>query len=308
MRCLAIGSVPAVILGAVLLSGCGGSNVVIKGADGGTHDGGAGGGGGGGAGGGGGSALDAGDGCPEEAKTVYVVDTDGTFSSFDPKLKQFHDIGTLSCPAQSGANPFSMAVDRTATALVLYDSGELFRVNTTSLACAPTAFDSGAGHGFSKFGMGFSTDQAGGTTDTLFISGGANVGTTSSMARLDLATFTPTPFGTVDGWPELTGTGDAKLWGFMPSASGSIPRVVQLSKTDASTLRTFSAPSLAGVPLGWAFAFWGGRFWIFLKRSGEPSTVVYVMDASTGALSTALSDTGARNIVGAGVSTCAPIN
>ncbi|MHB8876486.1 MAG: hypothetical protein ACYC8T_22555 [Myxococcaceae bacterium] len=310
MRRIAIGSILALVVGAVLAPACGGGNVVITGGgDGGPHGGGGGGagGGGGGAGGGGGGAPDAGDGCPEEAKTVYVVDTDGTFSSFDPKLKQFHDVGTLSCPAQAGANPFSMAVDRTATALVLYDSGELFKVNTLSLACTKTSFDSGAGHGFGKFGMGFSTDTAGGTTDTLFISGGATVGTTSSLARLNATTFAPTPVGTVNGWPELTGTGDAKLWGFMPEASGSTPVVVQLSKADASTVKTWSAPSLQGEPLAWAFAFWGGRFWIFLKRTGDSSTFVYAMDASTGALSTALSNTG-RTIVGAGVSTCAPVD
>ena len=62
-----------------------------------------------------------------------------------------------------------------------------------------------------------------------------------------------------------------------------------------------------GAPLAWAFAFWGGRFWIFLKRDSDASTYVYAMDATTGALTTALSNTG-RTIVGAGVSTCAPVN
>ena len=56
--------------------------------------------------------------------------------------------------------PFSMGVDRSATAWVLYDSGELFRVDTTSLACTVTDVDV-AQLGLLNFGMGFSTDTHG---------------------------------------------------------------------------------------------------------------------------------------------------
>jgi hypothetical protein len=308
----------------VCVVACGGGRVLVTSSDGGLKDagggggnaggggaGGAGGGGGGGAAGGsggsgGGGAADAGDGCPDSAKTVYVVDQDGTFSSFDPKLKVFHDVGTLACPAQAAATPFSMAVDRTATALVLYNSGELFKVDTSTLACTATSFDSNAGHGFAQFGMGFSTDVAGGTTDTLFIGGGLYLGPIATLARLNVNTFTPVPLGDVAGWPELTGTGDAKLWGFLPSVSGSVPSVVQLSKTNATVVKSFPAGTLTGHADSWAFAFWGGRFWIFLKLSTDASTYVYAMDANTGVLSTAVSNTG-RRIVGAGVSTCAPV-
>src|SRR5262245_30783611 len=75
------------------------------------------------------------DGCSDAAKLVYVVDENNTLSKFDPSTKTFMNIGTLNCPAQFLATPFSMGVDRNAVAWVLYSSGELFRVDTSNLMC-----------------------------------------------------------------------------------------------------------------------------------------------------------------------------
>src|SRR5687767_13270532 len=68
-----------------------------------------------------------GGGCLDIAKLVYVVDENNTFLSFDPATLQFAVLGTLSCPNTAGDNPFSMAVDRSATAWVLYASGRIFK-------------------------------------------------------------------------------------------------------------------------------------------------------------------------------------
>jgi len=153
--------------------------------------------------------------------------------------------------------------------------------------------------------MGFSTDAAGGTTDTLFIAGGSGTTVpTSTLAKLDMGTFQPTTRGTVTGWPELTGTGSAELWGFFP-ATGSA-RVVQIDKTNGSALQTYTLNSLAGDPTAWAFAFHGGDFWVFLKKNFETSTTVYQVNGMTGAI-TGSTPAGGRTIVGAGVSTCAPV-
>jgi hypothetical protein len=65
-------------------------------------------------------------------------------------------------------------------------------------------------------------------------------------------------------------------------------------------------PQLLGNPSAWAFAFWGGDFWVFLQRDTDPSTSVYHVNGTTGSMTTALSNTS-RTIVGAGVSTCAPV-
>ena len=87
-----------------------------------------------------------GDNCSAAAKLIYVVDSNNTLSKFEPVSRTFQDIGKLSCPSQLGATPFSMGIDRNATAWVLYSSGELFRVDTTNLNCTKTTW-SGAAQG-----------------------------------------------------------------------------------------------------------------------------------------------------------------
>jgi len=256
------------------------------------------------AGGGGGDGGS--DPCSESAKLVYVVDQNNKFSSFNPPTLAFTDLGNLACPAQALATPFSMAVDRQAVAWVLYSSGELFSVDTTTLDCKKTSFAAPAS--LQNFGMGFASNASGSTDETLFIAGGSSGGPLtmgpSTLATVAFPALTTNTLGTVNGWPELTGTGDAKLWGFFPNATA--PRVAELDKSSGADLQTFSAPSLAGQPSAWAFAFWGGDFYIFLAKGLSTTTTVYKMKSSDGTVATAIANTG-RTIVGAGVSTCAPI-
>lgn len=264
----------------------------------------------------GGAAGGTGDGgledCSEAAKLIYVVDQDRTLSSFDPKrlgttTGPFVDLGTLSCPAMAGAEPFSMAVDRNAVAWVIYDSGELFTVNVRQqpLSCVKTTF--APQQGVAKFGMGFVSNAPGAREETLFISGSDF---NSSLATTKFATLTTQPpylvtlLGTMSGAPELTGTGDARLWAFSPNVTP--PKVARLSKSTGLAEASFELPTLAGSPRAWAFAFWGGDFFVFLERSTDASTRVWRVNGTTGALTQAIADTG-RAIVGAGVSTCAPI-
>ena len=246
--------------------------------------------------------------CPESAKLVYVVEDDRTFSSFDPRQitagqDPFRDLGKLSCPA-GNATPFSMSVDRSATAWVLYSDGHIFRVDIATLGCQATSYVPDAT--LKLFGMGFVSNSAGSQDETLFIAGGPKPGSgpTSEMATLQVPALVLSKLGTITGSPELTGTGDAKLWGFFPDLTP--PKVAQIDKGDGSDLVTYPAAALQGNPQAWAFAFWGGDFWIFLKHYNEPSTKVHRMHSKDGTLDTPLPDTG-RRIVGAGVSTCAPV-
>jgi hypothetical protein len=257
-------------------------------------------------GGTGGTDGDTATGCSDDAKLIYVVDSNHTLSQFDPTTKQFHDLGKLVCPAQGGATPFSMGIDRSAHAWVLYSSGELFQVDTASLACTKSTWTSQ--QGLVAFGMGFSTDVVGGTSDSLFVCGGSALGPaaggTSKLATLSTTTLQATPVGDVQGWPELTGNANAELWGFFPDATA--PKVARLDKGNGGAQQTFPLPELAGEPTAWAFAFYGGDYWIFLAKDLELSTTVYQMDGMTGAIKSML-PTGSRTIVGAGVSTCAPV-
>ncbi|HSD87086.1 MAG TPA: hypothetical protein VLB44_06210 [Kofleriaceae bacterium] len=267
--------------------------------------------GGNGSGSGSGSGSGNSQGCSDAAKLVYVVDSSNKFSKFDPSTKTFTDLGTLSCPGTGLLDqPFSMGVDRNAIAWVLYSpSGKLYRVDTANnLACTASNWQP-ATNGLQLFGMGFSSNTAGSTDDTLFVAGGTGdpmSSPTSKLATLDTTAFTSGSVGTVTGWPELTGNGNAELWGWFPDASS--PRVEQINKTSGAAVagKTYNLPSLAGQPMAWAFAFWGGDYWIFLERSTDSSTTVYQIDGTAGTVKGMTAASG-REIVGAGVSTCAPV-
>jgi len=217
--------------------------------------------------------------------------------------KTFHDIGTLNCT--SAAMPFSMGIDRTPSAWVEYDNGKLFHVDVTTLACTPTSWSNPLG--LLQMGMGFSTEQAGGTTDKLFVAGGLGpTQPTSTLATVDTGTMNATMVGTVTGWPELTGNGNAELWGWFPDNGSGNARVEKINKQTGAADKTFNLPSLNGMPQAWAFAFWGGDYWIFFMNQFDLATSVYQIDGMAGSMKSTTPTTG-RRIVGAGVSTCAPV-
>ena len=130
------------------------------------------------------------------------------------------------------------------------------------------------------------------------------MGSTSQFGTIGFPALNVSSKGTVSGWPELTGTGSGQLWGFFPSAT-TTPKVSQLDKSSGIDGTVYPLPSLSGQPAAWAFAFWGGDFWVFLERQTDSSTSVYRVNGTSGTISTAKANTG-RTIVGAGVSTCAP--
>jgi hypothetical protein len=287
--------------------------------DGNGNDAGGGGGGGAGGGGGGGGNGDGGtniNGCSTASQLVYVVDENYELSSFDPTTKTFTDVGSLeSLCDDPGGMPFSMGVDRNANAYVLYDDHTLYQVTGISsgtLACTATSWASP--QNMDLFGMGFSTTAAGGTTDQLYIAGGADDGTgsidttgNSSLDTVDVSAYTAQQVGTVKGTPELTGTSAAELWGFFPDATK--PRIDNINKTSGAAISTYSLSAIKGDPEAWAFAAYGGDLWIFLMKDEEDSTTVYQiggpMDAAPGTIKST-TPTNGRVIVGAGVSTCAP--
>lgn len=241
------------------------------------------------------------------ARYLYLVDASDAFLRFDPETNTVTPLGTLSCPTSS--SPFSMAVDRNATAWVLYQDGRIYQVSTADVSCAATSFAPNQA-GFEAFGMGFVSDAPGSAEETLFVAGGSILDITfgtASLGRVD-SSLTLTSIGGLPGWPELTGTGAAELWGFFPDTSP--PSVRMIDQASGATTRTFPMSELgSGSGLGdraWAFAFWGARFYVFYKGDLDTTTNVWRLDPADGSVVEVLHGTGYR-IVGAGVSTCAPI-
>ncbi len=244
------------------------------------------------------------DGCTVAARWIYLVSSEGEFLRFEPDTRRLSTVATLRCSRD--AEPFSMAVDRSATAWVLYNDGSVYKVDVTTGVCTPTTFR--GTRDVEIFGMGFSTDGSG-ATEQLFVAGGTTfsmeASDTSRFGVLDTATLGINETGTTAGWPELTGTGSGELWGFSP---GELPpRIRKLDKTTGASVvehRVSGTPNAP--PRAWAFAFWGGRFFLFLKAGFEMSSRIYEFDPATQRATEVVGYTG-HSIVGAGVSTCAPI-
>lgn len=264
--------------------------------------------------------------CAEEGKHIYVVDESYRLIAFDPtmdtSLAAFSVVGQLSCPASASwpdwggigpATPFSMSVDRTGRAWVLYTSGEIFHVSTTDASCQPSGYAKGQG-GYQLFGMGFVSDSPGSSAEKLYISGGrvADLASgQSTLARIDPATLGVTtvgPLPTAEYSPEFTGTGAAELYAYFPGESTSF--VTRIDKGSGGMQQSWNLPALGGQVRAWAFAHWGGRFYIFVTTT-DPfgaalNSRVLRLDPMTG-ITVTLQQNLPYVIVGAGVSTCAPV-
>ena len=246
-----------------------------------------------------GSGGASGDGCSEAAKLVYVVGTGNQLYSFYPPTLELKQIGIINCPS-GGTTPFSMAVDRSGRAWVLFSDGNIYHVDVTTAACTPTSFVPNQQANFSRFGMGFVADAPGSTAETLYI--GSYTGT--GIAKIDTQTLKVIPIGnydTISGAAEITGTGDARLYGFF---TGAPVTVAEIDKSNAHIISKAPQPTVK-IGSGWAFAFWGGDFWLFTAPNFSSQITRYQPATST--TSVVVPDVGGFTIVGAGVSTCAPI-
>jgi hypothetical protein len=250
-------------------------------------------------------------GCSAAAQLVYLIDQDTTLYSFDPTTSKFTTIGQINCPADFGDSPFSMGVDRSATAWVLFSSGNVFKVSTTDASCTTSTRQVGQ-DGLTNFGMGFASNSVGSTDDTLYVIGGAaesgssiDTNATSTFATMTAPGMTATTIATIKGWPELTGNDNGELWGFFPADTGT-PKVAMIDKTSGAFGTTYMLGQLAGTPQAWAFAHYGGDYYVFLMRESDNSTGVYKVSGTDGTMTTLIGDSG-KTIVGAGVSTCAPV-
>jgi hypothetical protein len=271
--------------------------------------------------------------CSNDAsKLIYVIDDSNHFRSFDPtklasaKLGAFTDLGELNCPHSSfpidgsdnDVTPMSMSVDREANAWILYTSGEIVVAPIASLStCHKTTYKPGQ-QNMDLFGMGFVSDTNGADAEHLYIAGGDVMPLPGgNLAVIDPMAMSTTKVGklTSDGEnsPELTGTGGGQLWGFWPGIDTAF--VQQIDRTSGGVTGTrLSIPGGLGGPgatpsvTAWAFAQFDGVFYIFATtKAGDefPNNPSLRTIDATGAYTQVMDDMP-FNVVGAGVSTCAP--
>jgi hypothetical protein len=235
--------------------------------------------------------------CPAGETYIYLITTSYELYAFYPPDNRFIFIGKIQCPGQGSTTPFSMAVDRKGVAYIVYNDGRLFRVSTLTAACVATPYVPNQ-LGATTFGMGFSSDQ-GGATESLYIA--TDIGT-KFLAKIDTTTYTLNKvgdFSSTIGRAELTGTGSGGLYAFYDDAVSSY--IGQIDKTNA---KLTGESKLQGVQMGqgWAFAFWGGDFYLFTAPNGQSLVTRYRPSNNSVVEVARLSSV----IVGAGVSTCAP--
>jgi hypothetical protein len=290
--------------------------------DGGDHGSSGGSGSGGGSGGSGGSSGGtllgegganedaAGNECSGEATNyVYILSAENSLYRFAPNLKQFTLIGPLQCQTQ--LSPNSMAVDRYANAYVNYtgypsgsdtpSSGVIYKVSTTDASCGAQPIMT-LPDGWYEPGMGYSTAGTSSTVETLYISSTSG----GQFGLVDLGKNNVGPIGSFTGSVagqscELTGTGDGRLFGYFTTMP------VYVAQVDKTSGATPNPVPMTGVqtPQDYAFSFWGGHFYLYSSQGNGSSVTDY--DPSTGSIDTNYIANVGFDIVGAGVSTCAPL-
>lgn len=253
--------------------------------------------------------------CAAGTDSIYAVDKDNVLYRFDPEeptVAAFTVVGPLGCEP-GGPTPYDMTVARDGFAHVLYGSYSAFskkaftfRVNIGDGACDGFSWVKTGTADFWMFSMGFVSDAPGSSTETLYLVD--NGATPARLAYVAKDTGDIVPVGTLPSEGDFLGTGDAELWGFFPGVEP--PAVMRIDKNDGAVLETIPVqglPPLGGGGWAYAFAFWGGSFYIFYVIDGtDSSTNVWKLEMD-GTLTLHLPNTGLR-IVGAGVSTCAPVD
>ncbi|MCA9621766.1 MAG: hypothetical protein KC731_22235, partial [Myxococcales bacterium] len=155
--------------------------------------------------------------------------------------------------------------------------------------------------GWYRIGMGYSTDGANTDAETLYVT---SISQSSGLGKIDGGTLVP--IGSFGGAfaglnAELTGTGDGRLFAFF------VGTPVQVAELDpASGAVTGATPlNTVEIPNAWAFSFWGGDFYLYTASLADSR--VNRFRPADGSVDTAYVTNVGFRIVGAGVSTCAPL-
>ncbi len=235
--------------------------------------------------------------CDTTDDRIYLIDKDtADLYLFDPGTLSMDALGTLDCDMYG--QPASMGVSRDGHAYVRYSDQTVYDVALDTMRCTSTSYSERTTR-FGAFGMGYATSSAGTWRDQLFIANGR------TLATLDTGTWRVTNVGTMPSQSELTGNAAGELWAFLP-----LETPAEVRQIDPTTGRTVTTLNVRGFPDPsnidtFAFAAWGGELYAFVREYGMgSSTAVYRVDAS-GSLTRVVAALGI-NVVGAGVSTCAP--
>lgn len=241
-------------------------------------------------------------GCDAGAREVWLLSNDDQLYVFDPLLVTVELRSQLDCPG--GMN--SMSVSRKDVGYVGAQNGSMFTVDLQTGHCTPTSFDP-ARYGLSSYGMGFVADPVP-AGERLYIAPQDPAGQVNALGTVDVfGSFAYAEIGRFDPPlppTEVTGTGDGRLYGVHVSDGVSNGELMQIDKTSAAILERVTLP-VDRMYSAFDFAFWGGSFYIFMTYQGEDFS--HVIRYTQGQGDPVEIATLAPVIIGAGVSTCAPL-
>lgn len=239
---------------------------------------------------------------------AYLFTDDRRLLRFDPRKlpadAAFTVVGKLDCPADRSPN--AMAIDRQGIAWLNFHGGKLFTASIHTARCTSVnRLPAGAP---STFGMGFTTEGAGsaaGGPEALYVS---SMDTPSVLGRIDTS-VEPARFTAIgpirDGRnPEVTGTADGKLFGYVPEPGLGFVQEIDRA-TGALVGRPWSLGGTGAEEVGaWTMVHWGGVFYVFAEV-GDKATLhaIHRKDGHHELVRPDLPFVA----VGAGVSTCAPM-
>ncbi len=255
-------------------------------------------------------------GCGEASEGVYLLGADASLWRFDPPSLVFTPLGSFECPTAGAIN--SMAVDRQGRAWInyvdidlsdLFDphvTGELFVVDLAAPELCTASDYAPPDYRFVQVGMAFASNGEQDSCDELFLYEATDSGA-GALGRIDRETLLVSELGEVDyARAELTGTGDGRLYAFVDDGEA---RLVRYDTADANELENIPLPGFATTS-GFSFAFWGGDVWFFTEASpgaGYSRVTRLDLDGSDGGGLTSVVDAAPGYFIGAGVSTCAPL-
>jgi hypothetical protein len=245
---------------------------------------------------------------------IFVLSGDAELWKYFPANNTFKMLGSLNCGM---TDTFSMAVDRLGFAWVQFLGGDIRKVDVTDVSkCTDPGFIAGQ-NGVENFGMAFVSNSESDACDRIYgntysgfggFSEGPNIGDfiTIDPMTLKLSKLGKTNFDGAEG----TGTGDGRAFLF----GGTGPaKLVEVDKKTGAAKQTLP---LAGLEINngaFAFAFFAGDFYFFTDSNNdffasEVTRLDYDDSDGNGKQDlTQLTDNAPLVIVGAGVSTCAPV-
>ncbi len=245
---------------------------------------------------------------------IFVLSSNAALWKYFPANNTFTKLGDLNCGM---IDTFSMAVDRLGFAWVQFFGGDLRKVDVTDVSkCSDPGFLPGQ-LGVENFGMAFVSNSEFDACDRIYgntysgngpYSEGPNIGDfiTIDPMNLQVAKVGKTNF---DG-AEVTGTGDGRAFVF----GGANPsKLVEIDKKTGAAIQTLPLNGLEINNSAFAFAFFGGDFYFFTDSNADfVNSEVTRLDYDDSDMNgkqdlVKLTDKAPLLIVGAGVSTCAPV-